>query len=237
MESLADLLRYKDEIEIVDPRTEKVVSKVWIRVLGDLDLTAAYKAARIASAEKRAALRNPETDDYKDEVVGVVDLSAEEQKNLIMSSRLAAIVSEAQMAVVRPELPKLEEVAVEPDAASLEELEKLDQEESSVEEEYQAKIDEYINNRTEVLSAELDLLSPEVLLEEARKEVSNILPFALFMTELNAHKVLLGTYTDKACTRRAFATLEEFKQLPKPVQDHLVNEMNRLEISGPQIKN
>jgi hypothetical protein len=237
MANLADLLRYKEEIEIRDPRTDKLITTVWIRVLGDLDLTIAYKAARIASAEKRLALRDPESVDYKDEVLGVVDLTDEEKIDIIKTSRLSSIVAEATIAVTRPELPRLNEVAVEPDAATLEELEKLDKVEVDVEAEYQKKIDEYITLRTEELGAQLLLLTPEELLHEAKIEVSNLVPFSLFIQELNAQKIFLGTYEDKECTKKAFEKIEDFKQLPKPVQDDLISAMNNLEISGPVIKN
>lgn len=237
MASLADLLRYKDDVDIIDPRTGKVVSKIWLRVLGDMDLTIAYKEARLASAEKREALRNPETKDYKDEVLGVADLTIEEQKDVIRASKLASIVNEASLAVTRPELPKIEEVAVEPDAPSLEELENFDKLELSIEEEYGKKIDEYIAQKTEVLNAELEIMSEEDLLKSAQEEVSTIIPFSLFLTELNAQKIFLGAYNNKECTDKTFATLDEFKQLPKPVQDQLFAAMTNLEISGPTIKN
>lgn len=237
MASLADLLRYKEQVVVRNPRTGKEVAKVWIRVLGDLDLTKAYKAARIASAEKRAALRNPETDDYKDEVMGVYDLDLPQRKDLIMTSKLSGIVAEASVAIERPDLPKLEEVAAEPDAASLEELERLDKLERETEEEYQKKIDEYIETKTTALSAELDALSEEELTEMAKLEVSNLVPFSMFVAELNAQKIFYGAYNDEACKERTFNTIEEFKQLPKTVQEALIIKMNELEISGQEIKN
>jgi hypothetical protein len=235
--NLADLLRYKEEIEIIDPRTGKGVSKIWLRVLGDLDLTIAYKEARLASANKRDALRDPESKDYKDEVLGVADLTIDEQKDIIKASRLSSIVNEASLAVDRPELPKIEEVAVEPDAPNLEELEKFDKLEMTIEEEYGKKIDEYIEQRTQILDAELDQMSEEEVLKTAQTEVTNIIPFSLFLTELNALKVFLGAYNNKDCTDKTFNTLDEFKQLPKTVQEQLIVAMNNLEISGPAIKN
>lgn len=237
MASLADLLRYKKDIDVRDPNTGEVLKKVWIRVLGDMDLTASYKAARLASAEKRAALRDPESDDYKDEVLGVIDLSPEEQRDLIKTARLSNIVAEATVAVIRPELPQVEEVAVDPDAASLEELEKLDKEEKKVEQDYSAKIDEYINLRTEELEAQLLLLPEEELVELAKKEVSNLVPFSLFITELNVQKAFRGTYQDKDCKVREFETIDDFRQLPKPVQEFIISEISSLEIDGPTIKN
>jgi hypothetical protein len=237
MASLVDLLRYKKELEINDPNTGKPIKKIWIRVLGDLDLQNSYKAARLASAAKREALRDPETEDYKDEVLGVIDLSYEEQIDIIKTAKLSNIISEAAVAVIRPELPELPEVAVEPDAASLEDLEKLDSEEIKVEKDYSSKIDEYIRLRTEELDVKLRELSPEELVKEAKSQVSVLVPFSIFMTELNAQKAFYGTFQDSACKIREFDTLNDFKQLPKEIQETLVIAINQLEVSGADIKN
>lgn len=235
--TLADLLRYKKEISINNPQTGELVKKVWIRILGDLDLTKSYKAARIASSAKRAALRDPSTDDYKDEVLGVTEMTAEEQRDIIKTANLSNIVSQAAVAVERPEPPKLEEFAVEPDAASLEELEKFDAEEADVEKTYQQKIDEYIQIRLTELESELSALSPEDLLLRAQQEVSVLVPFSMFMTELNAQKAFWGTFQDKACQVREFTEIEDFRQLPREIQDYIIEEINNLEVNGADIKN
>jgi hypothetical protein len=237
MASLVDLLRYKKELEIVDPNTKKVLKKVWIRVLGDLDLQKSYKVARLASASKREALRNPETDDYKDEVLGVADLSREDQIDVVRTAKLSNIIAEATVAVVRPDLPELDEVAFEPDAASLEDLEKLDTAESKVEKDYQTKIDEYINLRTEELTATLELLSNEELLKMAMEQVSVLVPFSLFMSELNALKAFYGTFQDQACKVKEFENTDDFKQLPRDLQEFITYSINQLEISGADLKN
>ena len=237
MATLTDLLNYKKEIEILHPETGKPLKKVWIRLLGDLDLTASYKKARLASSAKRAALRDENSDDYKDEVVGVVDLSKEEQIDFIKTSRLSQIMAEAQIAVARPDLPQLEEIAIEPDAATLEELERMDEEEKDDEITYTDKIEEYINLRTLELESNLRNMPDEELLTTARFEVSNLIPFTLFITELNDWKAFLGTYQDKACTIKEFGSIEEFKQLPRPVKQFIIEEINSLEVSGNEIKN
>jgi hypothetical protein len=237
MVSLVDLFRYKKEIMITDPVTGRDVKKIWVRVLGDMDLNKAYKAARLASAAKRDALRNPETEDYKDEVLGVVELSPEEKREVIKTARLSNIISEAISATIRPELPKLEEVAVDPDAATLEELENLDKEEIKVEKEYQSKIDEYVTLRTQEIDIQLQSLSVEELDKQAMQEVSVLVPFALFMTELNVNKALYGTFQDKDCKTKEFETADDFRQLPKAIQDLIIDEINNLEIHGSEIKN
>jgi hypothetical protein len=237
MASLVDLLRYKKELEISDPNTNKVIKKIWIRVLGDLDLQASYKASRIVSATKRAALRNPESDDYKDEVLGILELSREEQMDVIKTARLSNIISEATVAVIRPDLPELEDVAITPDAASLEELEDLDKEETVIEKDYTTKIDEYVRLRTDELDLRLQGLTKEELEKEAMEQVSVLVPFSIFMSELNVQKAFYGTFQDAACKVREFDTADDFRQLPSKIQDYIVAAINLLEVSGADIKN
>lgn len=237
MVSLTDLFLYKKEVEILNPTTGKPVKKVWVRVLGDYDLNQAYKASRIASANKRKALRDPESDDYKDEVLGINDLPRETHIELIKTARMNNFISEAQSAVERPELPELEEIAVDPDAANLEDLEKLDSAEDKVEKLYKEKLQEYVDAKTLELTKTLEALPDNELLKLAQVEVSNVIPFSVFMEELSNYKVLFGTFQDKACKSHEFVSKEDYQNLPRPIKDQLITAISELEISGEDIKN
>lgn len=237
MASLVDLLRYKEEVEIVHPKTQKPLKRVWVRVLGDYDLNKAYKASRIVSADKRISLRDITSEDYKDEVLGVIDLSREEQTDLVKSSRLGTFVTQAQVAVERPDLPKIEHIAIDGDAASLEELEKFDAEEAKLDTEYRNKIEEFVAQKQVELDAELAALSEEELLKLAQFEVSNILPFSAFMSELADQKLLYGTFKDKTCKEREFDSIEDVKNTPKELKDQLTVVLDRLELGQEEIKN
>jgi hypothetical protein len=237
MASLADLFLYKKEIEIINPKTKKPLKKVWVRVLGDYDLNKAYKSSRIASANKRKALRDPETDDYKDEVMGVVDLPFEEQLELIKAGRSSGFIAEAQSNVERPDLPELEEIAVDPDAPNLENLEKLDNEEEKTEKLYKDKLQEYVDAKTLELTNTLEQLSKEEVLKMAMYEVSNIVPFSVFMDELNIYKAVFGTFQDKTCKIHEFDTREDYQNLPKEIKDQILSAIVELELSGDDVKN
>jgi hypothetical protein len=237
MASLTDLLLYKREVEITNPMTLKPIKKVWVRILGDFDLNRAYKQARVASATKRAVLRDPESDDYKDEVLGIVDLPQEDLIDLIKTARTSNFIAEAQSAVERPELPELEEIAVDPDAAKLEDLENLDKVEVTVEKTYQNKMQEYVDTKLIELSSTLASMSSEEILNLAQAEVSNIVPFSIFIEELNNYKAFYGTFQDKLCKIREFETIEEFKNLPKAIKDQIGSAISQLEVTGEDVKN
>lgn len=237
MASLTDLFLYKKEVEILNPVTQKPVKKVWVRVLGDYDLNQAYKASRIASANKRKALRDPESDDYKDEVLGVAELPNGDQIELIKTARTSGFIAEAQSTIERPELPDLEEVAVDPDAANLEDLEKLDSAENQTEKRYKEKLQEYVDAKTLELTKTLEVLTKEELLKITQLEISNVIPFSVFMEELSNYKILFGTFQDRACKIREFVNKEDYQNLPRPIKDQLIKVIGELEISGEDIKN
>jgi hypothetical protein len=237
MASLLELLRYKKEIEVLHPITKKPIKKIWIRVLGDFDLSRAYKAARIASSKKRDALRDPMSEDYQDEVLGIDTFSYEEKLDLIKTSKLSNFTSEAQAHVVRPDAIKLEEISPDPDAASLEDLEKLDIEEISSEVEYREKIQAYIDSKLEELEGELKQKTIEEIDEQAKYEISNIVPFTVFLTEVSNYKILYGTFRDKSCSEPEFSSITDIKNLPKEIRDFIIEELNELELGTEEIKN
>lgn len=236
MASLKDLLKYKEKVEIKN-QSGKTLKSVWIRLLGDEDLTRAYKLARVASTDKRAALTNPDTIDFKDEVAILGDFPRQDLIDVIKQSNQNKFTSEAFVKVNREEAIKLEDIAVEPDAPTLEEQELMDKKIQDQEDAYQKKIDEYVELRLSELAASLESKSDEEVLKMAQKEYSNILPLQTFMSELSAQKVFLGTFQDEACKTQEFESVHDFKNAHPYVKEQLVNAYNSLEISPDDIKN
>jgi len=237
MVSLVDLFRYKEEVDIKHPKTGEIIKKVWIRILGDFDLNKAYKASRILSSEKRIALRNPDTDDYKDEVLGIAELSRVEQEDIIKTARLSNFISESSAIVKRSDLPKLEELALDADAPTLEELEKLDSAEKEEDEEYKKRVQDYISQKQLELEQELSKLSDSGILTLSQHEISNVLPFGVFMSELSDQKLLYGVFMDKACKEREFNSIEDIKNTPQTIKDQLLTVLEKLEMGQEDIKN
>jgi hypothetical protein len=237
MASLIDLLLYKKEVELINPVNNKPIKKVWVRVLGDFDLTRAYKVARIASSKKRLALRDPNTEDYQDEVISVKDLTREEKEDIIKTAKTTAFIAEGQSSVEREDLPKIEEVAIDPDAAGLEDLETLDKREKEIDESYRKRLQEYIETRLKELNASLEAKTEDEITDMAMYEISNVMPFSIFMNELAEQKILLGTFRDKSCKEKEFDSVEDIKNLPKLIKDQLTEAISALEVSYDEIKN
>lgn len=236
MGKISELLRWKTEYEIKGPSNE-ALKKVWLRVIGDEDLTEAFKQARVASSKKRIALRDPQSSDFIDEVLPLEMASREDWIAIISASKSAEFQSEAYAVVERDDRPEIEEVAVIPDAPKLEEQEILDSRIDEVQKDYEQRLQEYIENKNTELQAILAALPDEELLKEAQQEVSNVIPFRIFLEELNAQKIYRACYEDKDCKVRSFDTVDEFKNTHSIIKEQLIDTYNKLEISPDTVKN
>lgn len=236
MASLSDLLKWKKSVSLVDENNKELMT-VWIRVLGDWDTQQAFKAARVASNNKRAHLRDPSTSDYQDEVLPVEEFSREDKCEVIRTARRTTFTSEAFAKIEREDLPKIEEVAKEPDAPSLEEQEELDKLIEKQNNDYGKSIDAYIEDRLKVLDKELESYNDEELTKLAIYEISNVIPYSIFMEELNAQKLLRGTYMDEKCKERAFQEESDVYNLHPLIKAQLISAFSELELNPDEIKN
>ena len=243
MGKLTELLRWKKKVILIDSQGEVLRDtkgkpvEVWIRILGDEDQQMAYKMARIRSAVKRALLRNPDTVDYKDEILPIMEADVDICKELVKVSKRTEYTTDALANVVRPELPKMEEIAIDADAPSLEEQEKLDKLTEEVEEEYQKAIVDYIDTRMAELETHLNSIDADEIRSEAMYETSNALALNAFMTEVAEEKTWRAVYLDEKCSQRAFDGVDDFRELPSIPKTQLIEAYDALEMSPDDIKN
>lgn len=234
--SIADLLRYKQKVDL--RRNNEVIGSVWLRVLGDYDLQLCYKQARIASAKMRAALRTVGSLEYEDHISVIpTNNSREECVTLIKQSKLNNFLAEAYASIDREEPPKIDEVAAEPDAPTLEEQEKLDKISEDQESTFQQKIRQYMEEHTTTLEAELAQKSDDEIFAMTQFEMSNVLSLGEFQTEVQTQKVYRATFTDEKCKTRAFADIDEYRNAHTSIKDQLLFAYNALELSPDEIKN
>jgi len=237
MASIAELLKYKDELVITHPSTGKVLWKGWIKVLGDESIKEAYKYSRIVSAQKRATLRDKDSVEYKDEVESIAEQDKQDLLDLIMASQENDFTRESVAAVIREELPKIEEIAEEPDAPSLEEQELLDKEELNTQEEFLKAIDDYVSRRKEELKGRLDKMTHKQLIAMAQEELLKVAPMQAFLSELNDQRGYRSTFIDKECKTRAFKSIEEYKDAHSTIKSQIIEAYNKLEMGPDDIKN
>lgn len=236
MVSLKDLLKFKSKVEIKGP-DGSVLKVVWLKILGDEDLSNAYRLARIASSDKRKKLRNPETPEYKDEIEVISELQRSDLEIIIRQSAQNRYQTESFVKINRDELPTIESVAIEPDAPSLEEQEKLDALLVAEESDYQKRLDEYVEERMTVLNSTLADKTDAEVLAMAKEEMVNVLPLQNFVSELTAQKIYRGTFQDANCSKREFDSVDDFKQAHPFIKEQLLTEYSKLEIAPDEIKN
>lgn len=236
MTNIKDLLKYKTDIGLTNKHGE-VIKTVWVRLIGDEDLNKAARLARIASTKMRLALRNPESEEYQDQIAPVAELDRTSLEAIVVGSLQNQFTSEAYVKINREELPKMEDFAVEPDAPQLEEQEELDKATLQQQEEYEKKIEEYIQDRVAGLRGELSEMTLEQVIEKARFEMSNILPLQTFFDELNMQKLLRGTYDDKLCKVLSFSLIDDVRDTDETLRMQLLAKYNELEISPDTLKN
>lgn len=243
MGKLVNLLRWKKALSLLDGDDKPILDekkkpvKVWLRVIGDEAQQDAYKIARVKSAEKRFALRDISSLDYKDQVMPIIEADRETCEELIKISRGSNFTGEALANVERPDLPKLDEVAVDADSPTLEEQETLDKTIADIENEYQTAIDTYVQTRGTELDAELKALDLDDLRVRAMFETSNALALNTFLVEVQDEKAWRSVYMDEACTIPAYDSVKEFKEQASIIRTQILEAYADLELPPDEIKN
>jgi hypothetical protein len=232
---LADLLKFKGKLEIKD-EDSKVISTVWIRLMGDEDIQAAYRQARIVSAARRDKLRDPESDEAKDILLQLKEQDRDYLTEIIITARENRFAAEAPVIATREELPTLDEVAARPDAPTLEEQEILDKGIEEVNEKFLKAVEDYIQTKVAETRAELAEYDDEKILELARKDMEIIQPLQVFMQEVNDQKGFRGTFLDASCKTRGFDSVEEFKDSHPLIKSQIIAKYDSLEIGSEDLK-
>jgi hypothetical protein len=234
---LSNLFRFKEELTILNPKTGKPTkNKVWIRLLGDDDIKKSYEAARVASAERRAVLRNQESEERRAVLAQLSDLSQESLRELIVAEAENGFIGQAPVIVERQNLPEIEEVAAEPDAPTLEEQEILDKQTAEQDKVFLDSITEYVETKKAELDAELDTFTDEQIFERATKTIENIQPLQAFAEELADQKGFRGTYLDKECKIKGFKDIQDFKNSHTSLKQQIIAKYESLEMGTEDIK-
>lgn len=243
MGKLGNLLKWKKAIYIKNDKGLSAKDEegnpviVYMRIVGDHDLEEAGRKARFASAKRRATLLDPESEEHTINVEIFNEATKEQCIEVITQGNGTQWSSEAFSEVVIPELPKIDDVARNPDAPTLEELEQLDKKVEEVNEGYQKEIAEYIQSRQEVLRAELESKSEEELRELAKNNIIIILSVESYINTLLDEKVWRSVYQDEDYRLREFNSIDEFLNSSTGIIAQLREAYQELEAGLDDIKN
>ena len=156
---------------------------------------------------------------------------------MIRAARGINWFAEAQSTVIRPDAIKIEDVAVDPDAPTLEEQEKVDSDNLEINKKYQEDINEYIETKTKELDTQLEEIDLGQLRLLAQIETSTIMPMNIFAKEVQDQRVWRSVYTDKTYKQRAFDSIEDFRQADEYIQEQLTAAYAKLETGIDEVKN
>ena len=157
--------------------------------------------------------------------------------DIIRAAKASNWNAEAISTTVRENEPKIEEIAIDPDAPTLEEQEKLDDAIKSVDTKYEKAIEEYVNTKSLELNTHLDSLEIDNLRDLAREEVSNLLPLGIFLQEVQDQKIYRAVYEDELYKIRAFNSIDEYRNFNSALKEQLIAEYSKLEIGPDDLKN
>jgi hypothetical protein len=236
MVNIQDLFKYKKPVEIKDAKGE-IVMTLWVRLLGDYDLSEAYRLGRVASAKTRRELRDTSSDEYLAEVSLIEDGENKDLIELIKQSQQTELLSRAQSEIDRKDIPKIEDFAMDPDAPTLEEQEKRDKAELQNEIDYQKKVIDYVTARNLEITQRLEALDRETLIGESRKAMANLRSLTTFIQEVINQKAFRGVYLDKECKRRAFLNYEDYLNQSTALKQQIEAAYQDLEVNPEDIKN
>lgn len=240
---ISNLLRWKDSVTLKNEKGAPILGKdgkpvvVWVRIITDKDLEEAFKKARIASARMRAKLLDEQSDEYQALIAPFDDADRDACYEMSLAGMGAGWISEALSTVVRPDLPKLDEIARDPDAPTLEEQERLDALIADVETKYQADIEEFVQTKQTEAKTMLDAFNDEQIREQAKISVLVTLPLEVFLSELAEQKVWRAVFTDEACTVRGFSDVEDYRSSVTVIKEQIRAKYDELEEGHSDLKN
>lgn len=227
---ITQLFLWKKEIQIEDT-LNNIVATVYLRLVGDEDIGKARAYSFRKSAELRGKLKTQGTDEYEAFMNTDVDFQETEALiNAVVFLKASELAEQAKNNVVLPEPnePK--------DNANLEQME-----------EYQRLIDEYPQKYSDAVQKEMDKVLKKELENHAKlsrveleKMYKDRIINRLCTEEVNKAfyemVVYLATFLDENHTKKAFKTLDAFKNSSPVLKKRLTEEYQSLELGMDFLK-
>lgn len=233
MSKLSELFKWKKQVNIED-NNGKILTTIYMRIVGDADYREARTEALGRSRNLRAELRNSKSKDYKANFSSLNSVTKEEMLVAIVMSEIPDYRDECLLTVVEEKIPDLS------DNPSLEEQEEhqeiIDRVETS-REEPDKNILKFIENRSEERKVELSKKKVSDLLDTYITAVINLRcneEFAVVFREYITYK---GTYSDDKYKNLACDSFEDFTSSVPYLKNRLMAEYDDLMINGERLKN
>lgn len=228
--NIEKLFGWKGSFDLKD-EDGQIITKVYMRLLGDSDINRTRVYALRESANFRKLLKNKESDEFIALLSSAEFFSLEQLIDTIAAVKIREFAQEAvnELIMVVPNEPS--------DGASLEELERYQEEIDNYPKERAKQLKDMIDQKIENFKKTLQNKSFNELLE---KEYYPLATNTLCETKMiDAFKdmcVFLGTYKNSECTIRFFKNVEEFNNLQSNIKSQLKDFYLSLEIGTEELK-
>lgn len=229
---LANLFRWNTEVEIKD-REGNVVTKLYVRLVGDVDYNQAQQYGLVASRVLRKTLKDKNSTGHKALFLDIEDRSKDE---LIFGILLAEISNFRDLAVADLGT-EIFETKVPEDADTLEERENQQEAEEKLTNEKTEKLRTKMEEKSEERKKELEDKDVKELKEIFVESSINAKCLDEFSTAFREYCIFAGTYSDKSFKESAFNDFDEFRNTSPNLKRQLIDAYLQLELSGEQLKN
>jgi hypothetical protein len=227
--NVARLFEWKNKFAL-ENEDGLVVGDVYMRLAGDADIN----RARIFALRESALLRKKLHDPNSDEALALlIDTELAERDKIIQLTLNYEVREATKKAVEQVQLPYPKEPKSN---ATLEQLEKYQDEIDSYPGRREAKIAEILTAFMEEELARLDKLSDEALFKEYHINAINYICEMIMMQKFREYLVYLCTYVDEDYKEKFFRSFEELDNSRPVVKSQLLDFYSTMEIGGEELK-
>jgi len=228
---LVDLFRWNTKLDIKD-RDGKIVTTIYVRLVGDLDYNQAQQYGLLASRKLRKLLKDSNSIEYQ---AMFFELDERPKEDLIFGTLLAEIANFRDAAV--SELGATVDEVKLPDEPTLEDKEKQQEAEEKLPLDKAEKIRKRMEEKSDERKAELEKMSIEEVREIFIESSTNFKCIDEFSTVFKDFCVFAGSYKDKDFKDRMFSNFDAFRNSSPNLKRQLADAYLKLEITGDQLKN
>jgi NAD+--asparagine ADP-ribosyltransferase len=227
--NIAQLFSWSKETAIADSHGN-ILSKLWVRLVGDADLNRARVFALRSSAELRIKLKDPKSDEHMAFIQDVTVVDKSNLVDVIVGLSLRDVTRNAYREVTVT-IPK------EPDSdASLEKQEKYQKEVDDYPKKREEAIRKYLKKKVDELTEKYNQLSDEDLQKKYESLMINELCEQESFKKFKEMCVYFSIYKDKNFKTRMFSSFDEFDNIAPEIKEKLMNEYTSLELDTDTLK-
>ena len=228
---LKDLFKWNTEVEIKNKAGE-VLTKLFVRLIGDVDYHQAQQHALLASRKLRKALKDPKTAEHQ---ALCFDLDEREKTDLVFSILLAEVANFRELAMADLGDAFFDEEL--PSDASLEDREQQQEAEEKFAKEKSDKLKAKMEEKSEIRKKELEKMSMKDLRKIFVESSINYKCLDEFTNVFREYSTFAGTFSDKNFKKPAFESFDIFRNAAPNLKRQIMDAYLKLELTGDQLKN